>query len=61
MRTISGAILILTAELAFAHAHLIGFPHQIYARTILLPVSAVLALSGVGVLVWGFLTDRKSS
>lgn len=61
MRTISGAILILTAELAFAHAHLIGFPHQVYARIILLPVSAALALVGVGVLVWGFLTDRKSS
>ena len=61
MRTMTGAILILTAELAFAHAHLIGFPHQVYARLILLPAAAVLAGVGIAVLVWGFLTDRKVS
>lgn len=59
MRMITGAILILTAEQAFAHAHLIGFPHQVYVRSVLLPLSAVLGAIGVFSLVWGFLSERK--
>ena len=61
MRTITGAILILAAEQAFSHAHLIAFPHQIYAQTILIPCAAVVGFTGVVVLVWGFLTERKST
>lgn len=61
MRTLTGAILILTAEQAFAHAFLISFPHQVYARLILLPSAVVLVSAGLFVLVWGFLSERKSS
>ena len=61
MRTITGAILILAAEQAFAHAHLVGWPHHVYVRTILIPTAAVLATVGVGVLIWGFLSERKSA
>jgi hypothetical protein len=61
MRKITGAILILTAEQAFAHAHLVGFPHQIYVRGILLPCAAVLGAVGVMVLVWGLLSEWKST
>ncbi|MBS0207160.1 MAG: hypothetical protein JSS49_30155 [Planctomycetes bacterium] len=59
MRTITGAILILTAEQAFAHAHLIGFPHQIYAQSILIPSAAVIGFTGFVVLIWGFFSERK--
>ena len=59
MRTITGAILILAAEQAFSHAYLIGFPHQAYAQTILVPCSIALLLTGIAVLIWGLFTDRK--
>ena len=61
MRALTGAILILSGEQAFAHAYLIGFPHQSYAQTILLPFAAMAMLSGVGFLVFGLLSDRKPS
>jgi hypothetical protein len=60
MRMITGAVLILAAEQAFAHAHQIGFPHQVFAREILLPASVALMLVGVGLLVWGVVRERKS-
>ena len=59
MRTITGAILLVAAESAFAHAHLIGFPHQPFARDVLLPVSVVLAVIGLVFLIWGVVTERK--
>lgn len=61
MRMLTGAILLLTAEQAFAHAHLIGFPHELFAREVLYPASLLLGCCGGGVLVWGLLTDRPSS
>ena len=61
MRSVTGAILVLAGEQAFAHAHLISFPQQIYARTILLPFSAAALLAGVAFLVFGFFRDQKPS
>ena len=61
MRAITGAILILTAEQAFAHAHLVGFPHQVYVQSILLPSAAVLSAIGAVVLIWGIFSERKST
>jgi hypothetical protein len=61
MRMLTGAILLLTAEQAFAHAHLIGFPHELFAREILYPASLILGSCGGAALVWGLLTDRSSS
>lgn len=58
MRCVTGAILLLGAEQAFSHAHLIGFPHHLFAREVLLPASLVLSVLGVGFLVWGLLTER---
>ena len=60
MRLITGAILILAGEQAFAHAHQIGFPHQVYAHSILFPASIVLTLIGVGIFAWGLVSDRRS-
>lgn len=59
MRTITGAVLLLAAESAFAHAHLIGFPHQPFARDVLLPASVSLAVVGLVFLVWGVVRERK--
>lgn len=58
MRMVTGAILILAAEQAFAHAHLIGFPHQVYVNEVLIPASLVLCVLGSGFLVWGTFKDR---
>lgn len=57
---ITGALLILTAEQAFAHAHLIAFPHQILAQTILVPCATLSGLVGLITLCWGYATERKS-
>ena len=59
MRMLTGAILLLTAEQAFAHAHLVGFPDAAYVREVLIPTSLVLGLFGLGFLLWGILTERK--
>ncbi len=61
MRTVTGSILILAGEQAFSHAYLIGFPHQIYAQTILIPFAAIAILTGIGYLILGWLSDRKPS
>ena len=61
MRALTGAILILAGEQAFAHAFLIGFPHQVYAQTILLPFAAAAVLAGLVLLVFGFFRDQKPS
>jgi hypothetical protein len=61
MRTITGAILLVGAEQAFAHAHLVSFPHEVLVRDILIPVSIALAVLGCGFLVWGAFSDRSIS
>jgi hypothetical protein len=59
MRLVTGAILIAAAEQAFAHTHLIGFPNSVFAAEVLLPTSLVLAVVGLGFLLWGVVADRK--
>ena len=60
MRTVTGAILIAAAEQAFSHAHLIGFPHGVFASQVLMPTSAVVLGAGLLFLVWGVLTEPKA-
>lgn len=59
MRTITGAILILTAEQAFAHAYLVNFPNATLAQDVLVPASYVLGALGVGFLIWGVFPERR--
>lgn len=59
MRSLTGALLILTGEQAFAHAHLINFPHQIYAQSILIPFALVSIVIGLIYLVLGYFLDHK--
>ena len=61
MRMITGAILILSAEQAFAHGHLVQFPNQIFVNEVLMPTSLVLAVFGVGFLIWGAIVERKQT
>ena len=61
MRTVTGAILILAGEQAFSHAYLIGFPHQVYAQTILIPFAGVATLTGIGFLIFGWISERKTT
>ncbi len=53
MRMISGSILLLAAEEAFANSLSIGFPNAAAAQEILFPASLVLAISGLILLTWG--------
>ena len=59
MRMVTGAILLLASEQAFAHAHSIGFPHQAYVSQVLLPGSMTLGLLGLAFLVWGLAMDHR--
>lgn len=59
MRMVAGSILIAAAEQAFAHAHMIGFPHSVFASEVLVPASLVLLVAGLGFLIWGVVTERK--
>lgn len=58
MRMITGAILILASEQAFAHSQSVPFPNQVFASEVLYPASLVLAALGVAFLVWGTFSDR---
>lgn len=57
MKLASGAILLLAAEQAFAHAHLVQFPHHDVAAQVLIPAAVVLLAAGLLLLVWGVLTE----
>jgi len=59
MRMLTGAILIVGAELAFSHALLVRFPQDTLARQVLLPASAVLLAVGVAFLIWGVWAERR--
>ena len=61
MRMITGAVLILTAEQAFAHSLSIGFPNTQIAQDILYPASMILAGAGVLLIVWGIWSGESRS
>ena len=61
MRILTGATFLLIAEQAFAHAYLIDFPNATMAQNVLVPASYVAGILGVGFLIWGVLTERKTS
>ena len=59
MRMLTGAILLLAAEQAFAHAYLVGFPHQAFVSEVLTPASLVLGFLGIAFLIWGLVQDVR--
>ena len=60
MKLITGAILLLAAEQAYAQAHLIQYPNT-PAADVLVPASLVFLVLGVLILVWGLLSEVRQS
>lgn len=60
MKLVTGGILLLAAEQAFAHAHLIEFPNRDVASGYLIPASLILLVLGVLFLGWGILSETMT-
>lgn len=60
MKLLSGAVLLVGAEQAYAHALLVQFPNQESAATVLVPASLVLSTLGSILMLWGLLTECRS-
>lgn len=61
MKLVTGAILLLIAELAYAHTHLMQFPHHEAARGVLIPASVISASLGSLFLLWGIVAELMTS
>ena len=59
MKLLSGAILLLAAEQAFAHAQLAQFPNHDDARAVLIPASVVFLALGSMLMIWGLLSELR--
>ena len=60
MKMVTGAILILSGEQAFAHSQSVPFPNQVFANEVLYPASMILVGPGVCFLIWGCVTEAKT-
>ena len=60
MKLLSGVILLLAAEQAFAHAQLVQFPNHDVASQILVPASVVFVTLGSLLVVWGLFTESHA-
>lgn len=61
MKLVTGGLLLLAAEQAYAHAQLVQFPNHESASAVLVPGSLILLVLGVVLLVWGLLTEARTS
>ncbi len=59
MRMLTGALLLLASEQAYAHANLVQFPNHLEARSVLIPASLLLLGLGTVLLVWGVWTEGR--
>ncbi|GDY08932.1 hypothetical protein LBMAG52_24180 [Planctomycetia bacterium] len=59
MKLLSGTILLLAAEQAFAHAQLVQFPNHEDATAVLIPASVVFVILGSILLIWGLLSEVR--
>lgn len=60
MKLLTGAILLVGAEQAFAHSLLIQFPNQESASRILVPASLVMLTMGTLLMLWGLLSEVRT-
>ena len=60
MRMITGGLLIVASEQAFAHSQMVPFPNQVFAAEVLYPASIVLLGLGICFLIWGAVSDQNS-
>ncbi len=61
MKLVTGAILLLAAEQAYAHAKLVQFPNHESAAAVLIPASLVMTVLGSLIFIWGIATEARSS
>jgi hypothetical protein len=61
MKLVAGSVLVLAAEQAYAHAQLVQFPNHESASAVLVPGSLVLLVLGILLLIWGLLTEARST
>lgn len=61
MKLVTGAILLLAAEQAYAHAKLVQFPNHDSAAAVLIPASLILSVLGLFLFIWGMATEARSS
>ncbi len=59
MKLLSGTILLLAAEQAFAHAQLAQFPNHDDAKAVLIPASVVFLALGSILMIWGLLSELR--
>jgi hypothetical protein len=60
MKLLSGALLLLAAEQAYAHANLVQFPNQDSAAQVLIPASVVFVVLGFILTAWGLLIEMRA-
>jgi hypothetical protein len=60
MKLLTGAILLVGAEQAFAHSLLVQFPNQDVASRILVPASLVLLTMGTLFMFWGLMSEVRT-
>ena len=60
MKLLTGAILLVGAEQAFAHSLLVQFPNQDSASRILVPASLVLLTMATLFMLWGLLSEVQT-
>jgi hypothetical protein len=60
MKLLSGSVLLVGAEQAFAHAQLVQFPNQSTATSVLIPASVVMLTMGTLLVIWGLFSDARS-
>jgi hypothetical protein len=61
MKILSGAIFLVGAEQAFAHAMLVQFPNQGTASTVLIPASVIMLGMGSLLMLWGVWSEIRMS
>jgi hypothetical protein len=60
MKLLTGAILLVGAEQAFAHSLLVQFPNQDFASRILVPASLVMLTIGSLLMLWGLFSEVRT-
>lgn len=60
MKILSGAIFLVGAEQAFAHAMLVQFPNQSTASAVLIPASVVMLAMGGLLVLWGLWVEMRA-
>lgn len=60
MKLVSGSILLLAAEQAFAHAQMTAFPNHDVASRVLIPASVTFLIVGALVFAWGVFTETMT-